>query len=87
MWATPMSATCRGSRSSCAVVVIVPVDGPQADDGLDELGLAVALDAGDGDDLAGTDIERDALDGDMVTVVADDDVLEAERRPRAPPDP
>ena len=35
--------------------------GPQPDDGLDELRLAVALDAGDRDDLAGPDVERTPL--------------------------
>ena len=36
----------------------VPVDGAHAHDRLDQLGLAVALDAGDADDLALVDRER-----------------------------
>ena len=48
------------------------------DDRLDELRLAVALDAGDGDDLPRADVERHALDGDVVAIVADHDVIEAQ---------
>ena len=35
---------------------------PQADEQLDQLGLAVALDAGDADDLAGVDVEADVVE-------------------------
>ena len=61
--------------SSPATVIVAGVDRPQPDDGLDELRLAVALDAGDRDDLAGANVERHALDRDVVAVVADYDVV------------
>ena len=46
---------------------------------LQQLGLAVAGDAGDADDLAGADLEADALDPRHAAVVVDREVA----RPRA----
>ena len=40
-------------------------------EGLDELALAVALDAGHADDLAGPHLEGEAVDGGQVAVVLD----------------
>ena len=54
------------------------VDRAQPDDRLDELRLAVALDAGDRDDLPRANVERHVLDGDVVAIVADHDVVQAE---------
>ncbi len=48
---------------------------------LDQLGLAVALDAGDADDLAGVDGEVDAVDRDLVALVEDGQALHLEQRP------
>ena len=53
----------------------------QADQRLGQLGLAVALHAGERVDLAGAHLERHAVDHDLGLVVDD---LQA-RRPRAPP--
>ena len=54
-------------------------------DGLDELALAVALDAGDAEDLAGAHLEVEAGDGGDAAVVVDREVadLRARRRPGA----
>ncbi len=89
-WATPRSETWRGD----AEVVVWPsmTISPESadrrpDDRLDELGLAVALDAGERDDLARPDLEADALDGHVVAVVAHVEVRDREhhvaRRRRA----
>ena len=56
---------------------------PEPGDDLGELGLAVAGDRGDADDLAGADLERDALEGGQAAVVVGADVA----RPRARRDP
>ena len=46
------------------------VERAQPGDRLDQLGLAVALDAGDHDDLAGPDVEVDAVHRELEAVVA-----------------
>ena len=43
----------------------------QADERLGELGLAVALHAGDGEDLAGAHVEADVVDDDLAVGVDD----------------
>ena len=53
---------------------------PQAGDRVDELGLAVAVDAGDPDDLAGAHVERDAAHLLEPAVVANVQVLDLEQR-------
>ena len=55
---------------------------PQPDDGLDQLGLPVALDPGDGDDLAGADVEGHVGDGQLVALVADAEVRHAQHHVR-----
>ena len=53
----------RRAVTSRAAIATVPRSGcAQADQRLDQLGLAVAGDAGDADDLAGTDGQADAVD-------------------------
>jgi hypothetical protein len=52
----------------------------QAGDRLDELGLAVAVDAGDADDLAGAGVQREPLDGLEPAVVGDVQVAHLEHR-------
>ena len=56
------------------------IDRPQAGDRLDELALAVAVDAGQGDDLARAHGQRGAADRGQAAVVAHLEVA----RPRAP---
>ena len=51
---------------------------PQARDRLDQLGLAVAVDAGQRDDLAAVDRQRGAAHGRQVAVVADLEVADLE---------
>ena len=66
------------STLSPPIVDLARVDGPQPDDRLDELGLAVALDAGDGDDLARrAPRATTSLTAMLEAVVADVDVLQA----------
>ena len=52
----------------------------QSGDRLDELLLAVAVDAGERDDLAASHRQRHAVDGLQVAVVADVEVLDGEQR-------
>ena len=54
------------------------VDRSQPGNRLDELGLAIALDAGDDHDLARPDIEVDSLDHHLVAIVADLQVANAQ---------
>ncbi len=49
------------------------------DEGLGELGLAVALHAGDREDLAGAHVEADVVDDDLVLRVDDREALDDER--------
>ena len=56
------------------------LDGPQAGDRLDQLALAVALHAGQRDDLAGVDGQLGAPHGGQVAVVADVHVAQLEHR-------
>ena len=56
------------------------VDRAQAGDGVDQLGLAVAVDAGQGHDLARVDGQRGAVDRRQVAVVADVQVADLEHR-------
>ena len=88
-WATPRSETWRGDDVVVVVAVdddLARVDRPEADDRLDELGLAVALDARERDDLARPDLEADALDRHVLPVVPHVEVLDgrARRRPATP---
>jgi hypothetical protein len=46
-----------------------PVEGEDADDGVEQLALAVALDAGDADDLAGANTERHVVEHRALTFV------------------
>src|SRR5436309_3490917 len=50
----------------------------EAADRLDQLVLAVSLDAGDADDLARPHLEADPLDGQLAAVVGDYQVLDLE---------
>ena len=52
----------------------------QARDRLDELRLAVPVDAGDADDLAGRDLERDPADSLEAALVVHAQVLDGEER-------
>ena len=52
----------------------------QAGDRVDQLGLAVAVDAGDADDLARAHVERDAAHRLEPAVVEDVEVLDLEQR-------
>ena len=54
----------------------------QTGDRLGQLGLAVALDAGQGDDLARADRERDMVDDRQAPFVGDREVLQLEHRLR-----
>ncbi len=49
-----------------------------AGEGLDQLGLAVALHACDGDDLAASDVERNLVDCSMTPLVADHQIVDFE---------
>ena len=60
------------------------VDVAQAGDRLDQLGLAVALDPGDGDDLARAHRQVDACHGDLLAAVVADRQAVAPRGPRSP---
>ena len=72
-------------RSACSTslpaTAIVPGSRvPQAGDRVDQLGLAVAVDAGDADDLAGAHLERDAAHLLDAAVVEHVQVLDLEQR-------
>ncbi len=65
-----------GDRRGVAVVVVAACytdpaagDSPQPVDRLDQLGLAVALYAGDAQDLAGVHLERNAVDRQLAAIV------------------
>ncbi len=83
-WATPARIDWRGVAvvSSCPPRRIDPdVDSivvAQAGDGLGELGLAVSLHAGEGDDLAGADLEVDMVDHGQPALVDDGEILDLE---------
>ena len=53
---------------------------PEAGERLDELRLAIAVDAGDADDLAGTHVEADAAHRRETAVVVDREPLDLEQR-------
>ena len=65
---------CRGEArvTSWPAISTWPADlGPHAHEGLDQLALPVALDAGDAEDLAGAHLEVEPVDGgDAAVVVA-----------------
>ena len=68
---------------SCPSTMIVPeVGAPQARDGVDQLGLAVAVDARDAHDLARAHLEREAAHGFEPAVVVHDEVLHLQARLR-----
>ena len=74
------------ARAAVADVATADGDRPrlgpaQPRDRLDQLGLAVPVDAGDAHDLAGADVERDASHGLEVTVVPDPQIAHLEHRP------
>src|SRR5207245_8946378 len=55
---------------------------PKAGDRLDELGLTVALDAGDTHDLTGPYLERYGFDDEVAAIIPDGQLLEVkDRRP------
>ena len=53
---------------------------PKAGQRFHELGLSVALDTGDADDLAGADLEADIVDGDVPSIVEDPQIRDLEDR-------
>ena len=59
-------------------VIGARLDGPHARDGFDEFGLAVALHAGERQDLARSDVERDPVHRDETAIVAHDQVANLE---------
>ena len=83
MWAMPASVAAR----TPAAGDLAPADGDgarlrnaQPGDRLDELLLAVALDAGEGDDLPGAHRQRQPVDGGQFAVVAYVELLHLEQR-------
>ena len=83
MWPTPASIISRGPRpvTSRPSMMIWPLsDVPQPGDGLDQLALAVGVDAGEADDLARAHLEVDAAHGGQPAVVDHVQVAHLEHR-------
>ena len=54
------------------------LDGAEVEEGFGEVGLAVAVDAGDAEDFVGVEGEGEVVDAEVAGVVADVEVLDAE---------
>ena len=70
----------RGRRPCPATLIVPSASGAEPGERVDQLGLAVAVDAGDADDLAGADVERDAAHLLEAPVVEDVQVVDLEQR-------
>src|SRR5437879_1467168 len=69
----------RGSRDVLAADSdLAAARTPQAGQSVDQLGLAVAIHAGEADDLAGAHVERDTTHGAEAAVVEDAHVMDFE---------
>ena len=83
MWPSPASSECFAFSpvtSTPPMTTRPALDLAQPGDRVDELALAVAVDAGDADDLARAHVEGDAADGLEPALVAHLQVLDAEDR-------